>query len=373
MTVSHDAAPLLSVKKIPSANIKVRINSLETSVPEFVLHQEDVIQRARKIFGSRTKLFSRLEPSFFNAKIQTRYTCLSDEWFEKETSIEEKYFLFQEHATSLAEAATYKALNSAQLTPQDIDGIVFISSTGVATPGIDARLLNHIPFRNSIARLPIFGLGCAGGVIGVTRAVQLAKALPGSRILVIVLELCTLAFRYDKLSKSNMIATALFGDGAAAIIIESGHFEGPGIYFGAAGEHTWRDTLNIMGWKVDHHGFDVVFHRSIPDFITSHYRNAFNEFLHNANLSFSEIDRPCSHPGGIKVISALEHVMELPEGTLDTEREVLSEYGNMSSPTVLFVLKKLLQKKIDGRILLTALGPGFSAAFQELTISTNLE
>ncbi len=355
---------------------RVTINSLATCVPKNQIKQNDVLERARAIFGARTSLFESLEPVFHNANIDTRYTSLEDNWFEQEADFKEKNKLFEIEATQLAKNAAEQALDEINMKAEDIDALIFVSSTGIATPSIDARLMNHMPFRSDVIRLPIFGLGCAGGVLGISRAAQMIKSSPNMNALIIVLELCTLAFRYDRLTKSNLVATALFGDGAAAMVISSSDkthkTHSPALAtFGVHGEHTWPDTLNIMGWQVDAHGFDVVFHRKIPEFVKESYLPALQKFLASHKLSNSDIDRPCCHPGGAKVIDALEHTFELPTGSLDAERKVLANYGNMSSPTVLFVLKELIDKNIKGRVLMSALGPGFTAAFQEIFLGEN--
>lgn len=229
--------------------------------------------------------------------------------------------------------------------------------------------MNVMPFRPDILRLPVFGLGCAGGVIGLSRAAQMAAAMPGSRCLLIVVELCTLAFRYDRLTKSNLVATALFGDGAAAAVVSNGAERGdaarvPIGAIGPGGEHLWRDTLNVMGWDIDDQGFDVIFHRDIPQIVAGAFDEAMTNFLQKAGIGRDQIDRPCCHPGGVKVLDALENVFALDLGGLDAERAVLRGYGNMSAPTVLFVLDELRRRGQGCQLLMTALGPGFTGAFQ---------
>ncbi|MEJ0097399.1 MAG: type III polyketide synthase [Bauldia sp.] len=227
-----------------------------------------------------------------------------------------------------------KALSGAGLSAGDIDAIVCVSSTGIMTPSLDARLMNLLPFRRNTMRLPIFGYGCAGGVLGLSRAAQLAASRPGMRVLLIVVELCTMAIRHDRATPSNIVATALFGDGAAAAVIESGapgsagedDARGLGT-IGVGGEHTWQDTLDIMGWRVDGLGLDVIFHYSIPSVIADEYPAALLGFLRANGMTLADIARPCCHPGGIKVIEALEDVLGYERGDFDAERAVLRDYG----------------------------------------------
>ncbi|RIA56666.1 type III polyketide synthase [Dichotomicrobium thermohalophilum] len=363
----HQREPIASRQPhAPSAQLL----GLATAVPAQCLDQRTVIENARRIFGGRTNLFGTLESVYTNAQIDTRYACQPLDWFNAPAGIADKTRSYETHATGLAQHAADRALADASLAAGDIDAIVFVSSTGIATPSIEARLMNIMPFRPDVQRLPVFGLGCAGGVSGMTRAAQMAVAQPGARVLLIVVELCTLAFRYDRLTKSNLVATALFGDGAAAAVLSSeGGGEAPLGALGAGGEHLWQNTLNVMGWDVDDQGFDVIFHRDIPQIVAGAFNDAMHSFLERVGLDPAAIDRPCCHPGGVKVLDALEDVFGIERGGLEAERDVLRGYGNMSAPTVLFVLDELRRRGARGQLLMTALGPGFTGAFQLLTLN----
>ncbi len=359
-----------SMAASPVAAHDVRLLSLVTRVPAHVLPQERVREQAKAYFSQRTGLFDHLEPVFANARIATRYACQPFDWYLEQRNFGEKSRLYAEHATALCLGAATDALAAAALEAAEIDAIVVVSTTGVVTPSLDARLMNLLPFRRDTIRLPIFGLGCAGGVLGLTRAAQLARSRPRMRVLLLVVELCTMAIRHDRASPSNIVATALFGDGAAAAILESDGRGGlvgatPAIArIGIGGEHCWPDTLDIMGWHVDGHGLDVIFSSSIPQVVTDDYPEALAGFLSRSGLRRADFVRPCCHPGGVKVIEALESVYDLAPGELDAEREILSQYGNMSAPTVLFVLNRLIAKALSGPVLMSSLGPGFTAAFQ---------
>lgn len=350
--------------------------ALTTALPPHRIDQDDVRASAKATFGSRTGIFEHLEPVFSNARIETRYACQPFDWYLKPHDFGEKSALYAENATTLALEATNTALAAAGLNADEIDAIVCVSSTGVLTPPLDARLMNLLPFRRDTARLPIFGYGCAGGVLGFSRAVEMARARPGARVLLVVIELCTMAIRHDRWAPSNIVATALFGDGAAAAIIggPGGGQSGGGstaslATAGAAGEHCWQDTLDIMGWRVDGLGLDVIFHSSIPTVIAEDYPAALFAFLERHGMSLADIARPCCHPGGVKVLDALEDVFGLARDALDAERAVLRDFGNMSAPTVLFVLKELIARRVAGPLLMSSLGPGFCAAFQMLSLT----
>jgi alkylresorcinol/alkylpyrone synthase len=215
-------------------------------------------------------------------------------------------------------------------------------------------------FRADVERVPVFGLGCAGGVSGLSIASRLACSRPGSIVLLVAVEVCTLAFRLDELTKANMVATALFGDGAAACVLKA--YDGGGAAVEMSGQHTWPDTLDIMGWRIDPQGFGVIFDRAIPPFAQAHIAPAVAGILARGGLALEDVDRFACHPGGSKVIAALERALSLEQGSLDHERAVLADYGNMSSPTVLFVLDRILRAGLPSRTLLTAMGPGFTSS-----------
>lgn len=335
--------------------------SLATAVPDFTLTTEDVIREATDIFAGRHGDFQRMMPVFANTGIERRYSVKPYAWFRAEKGWPERTEAFIEGASSLFRKAAVAALREAGVEAKDIATIVMVSSTGVATPSIEARVLHELGFRDDVRRVPVFGLGCAGGVSGLSLGARLAEAEPGSQVLVMVIELCTLAFRPDEMTKSNIVATALFGDGAAACVVSTagdGHGE-----IEHAGEHTWPETTDVMGWRTDPQGFGAIFSRSIPDLAASDLRPAADGFLARHGKAFSDIDRYSFHPGGAKVITALEAAFELQTGTLADERAVLAGYGNMSAPTVLFVLKRALEKRSSGRRFISALGPGFTASF----------
>jgi alkylresorcinol/alkylpyrone synthase len=282
------------------------------------------------------------------------------EWFFQPKGWRERSELYLAAATPLYERAARAALAAASLRGCDIDQIVTVSSTGVATPTLEARCMESLGFRSDVARAPVFGLGCAGGVTGLSIAARLAAAEPGSRVLFVCLELCTLSFRLEAPSQADIVATALFGDGAAACVLQAGE-EGFAQIAGVA-EHTWPDTLDIMGWRVEPDGLGVIFAQQIPPFARKHLRPAMERMLAAQGLGLEDVDRFVCHPGGTKVVEALESALELGQGALDHEREVLADHGNMSAPTVLFVLDRLRRKPLPARSVLAALGPGFTAS-----------
>jgi alkylresorcinol/alkylpyrone synthase len=334
--------------------------SLATSVPPNVLLQKDVLAASWEVFGPRFPQFETLSSIFSNTGITKRHGVKPLEWYLQPRGWPERTKAFLEGAEALFVEAAGKALASAHLDASDIDTIVTVCSTGIATPSLEARVAGRMGFRSDVSRVPVFGLGCAGGVSGVSIAARLAQAQPGTNVLLVAVELCSLALRHDELTKANIVATSLFGDGAAALILRAG--DGGATRIENSGEHLWPDTLGIMGWNVDPEGFGVIFQRTIPNFVTENLSPAMVQILARMQLSMADIDRFICHPGGARVISALETALELHQGTLDHERQIIADYGNMSAPTVLFVLERARAAGLPARSLLTALGPGFTAS-----------
>ena len=283
------------------------------------------------------------------------------EWYGQARPWEERNAVYLEEAERLWLEAASLALDRAGVSPGEVGVVVTVSTTGVATPSLEARAGPKLGLSPQAIRTPVFGLGCAGGVSGLSLAARLAEARPGTAVLLVVVELCTLSVRPGEASKTNVVATALFGDGAAAAVLRTG--EGSGRRIGAVGEHTWPDTLDIMGWRVDPAGLGVVLDANLPAFVQRRFAEASTKFFRSAELKPADVARFVCHPGGAKVLPALEASLGIGEGVLDHERAVLAEFGNMSAPTVFFVLERVLAADMPGRLAAAALGPGFTASF----------
>jgi alkylresorcinol/alkylpyrone synthase len=283
------------------------------------------------------------------------------EWYDRAHGWAERNRVYIASALDLLEATAIRLLDRAGIGKHQVDAVVTVSTTGIATPSLDALLIERMGLRSDVRRLPIFGLGCAGGVIGLARAADQALAAPGETVLFLVVELCALSFRRDDWTKSNIVATALFGDGAAGALLST---EGGGHAIIAAGEHTWPGTLEVMGWDVADDGFSAVFSRDIPQFVATRFRAVADGFLARHGLAVEDIDRFVCHPGGAKVVTALEQAFGLRHGALAAARDALRDYGNMSAATVMFVLEQMLNEAPQWRLaLMNALGPGFTAGF----------
>lgn len=344
----------------PARNASPRIASLATAVPAYRISQQDALALGEGLFGGRAAWFERMRGAYLNAGIDSRYSCVPLDWYAQPHGWPERAALYRDNALSLLQDAAQTALERASLIAQQVDALVLVSSTGIATPTLDALLMDRMPFRPDVIRLPIFGLGCAGGVLGLNHAARLAEVRPGSVVLLLVAELCGLTFRAGDHSKGNVIATALFGDGAAALLLAT-DAGGPAIR--AGGEHRWPGSRDVMGWRVDPDSLGVIFSRDIPDLVRHDLPGPLDAFLARQGLTRRDIAGYACHPGGAKVVQALEAVFGLPQGALAHERDILRRYGNMSAATALFVLDRALAQGLAGLTLMTALGPGFTAGF----------
>jgi alkylresorcinol/alkylpyrone synthase len=347
--------------------VPVGVLSLATASPPFTLSQRDAEQAARDLFTERFPQFERMASVFSTAGVRTRQIVRPIEWYLEPRGWPERGAAYIEGAVELFVDAATGALSQAGLTGSDVDVIVTVSSTGIATPSLEARAMGRMGFRPDAVRVPVFGLGCAGGVSGLALAAKLAAATPGARVLFVAVELCSLAFRLDELSKADIVATAIFGDGAAACVLST---SGEGFAsITSSAENTWPDTVDIMGWRVDPTGLGVIFARSIPSFARANLRPAMERMLSDQSLSIEEVDRFVCHPGGMKVIEALEETLSIGQGRLDHERDVLGDHGNMSAPTALFVLDRARRKGLPATSVMAALGPGFTASTVALKLA----
>jgi alkylresorcinol/alkylpyrone synthase len=341
-------------------------------VPPHVAHQSDAKGIVAQLFADVVGVDPRLLQVFEHAQIEKRSICMPLEWYAADHTFEEKNALYVEHATRLAVVATRAVLERASLEPADVDHVVFVSSTGIATPSIDALLANRLAFRTDVRRTPIWGLGCAGGAAGLARARDFALADPGARVLLVALELCSLTFQHHDLSKRNLVATSLFGDGAAAALVT-----GAGAANGHGGGHRplellasrstfWPDTLDVMGWTVDGDGLHVVFSRDIPTIVRERVRPSLLAFLEAHGLGLETLGHLVAHPGGVKVLRAYTEALGLAPDALRHARAVLKDHGNMSSPSCLFVLERFLEAGEIGEgehAVVASLGPGFAAEY----------
>ncbi|WRP05014.1 3-oxoacyl-[acyl-carrier-protein] synthase III C-terminal domain-containing protein [Rossellomorea aquimaris] len=346
-----------------------KILSVETEIPPVKITQNEAAEFAKQLFSKSFKDIGRLLSVFENGEIDSRYFVKDIDWFSEEHTFQEKNDEFIHHAVDLGSKVVKKSLSRHQLTLEDIDAIITISTSGIATPSIEARIMNHLPFSSHVKRIPIWGLGCAGGASGLSRAYEYCLAFPKANVLVLSIELCSLTFQHGDRSKSNLIGTSLFADGVACAVICGDDSQVlkdisnplPTIF--ATQSTLLRDSLDVMGWEVKNNGLYVVFSKDIPTLVKNWLRPNVEEFINANDLRLEDIKHFVAHPGGRKVIEAYQEALGMDESMTSESMKVLKEYGNMSSVTILYVLKEFMNKGCErGDIGLgTALGPGFSS------------
>lgn len=345
----------------------VQIAGIASAVPEQRIDQaatRDIVLAIAPELRSHEALFN-------NTGVKTRYSCVPLSWHAQPQSWSSRAVVFQEAAADLLERVARQCTDRAGMALTDIEAIVTVSTTGLAVPSLDAILANRLGLSATVERLPIFGLGCAGGVSGLARAARLAQSLPQGNVLLLVVELCTINCRSTDHSIKNFISTALFGDGAAGVLLRrkpksDGSRSMPRVI--ASGEHMWPRTEHMMGWSIEDDGFGVVLSPDIPRCARDDVRPALDAFLARQGLALTDLAGIIMHPGGRKVLEAFQDALELPREAFRHAWDILSEYGNMSSPTALFVLERALSTGATGRHLLAALGPGFTVSFCLLDI-----
>lgn len=342
-----------------------QVISVGTATPPYTIDQTTAREFAKKLFADHFPDIERYLPIFENTHIHTRAISKPLHWFEKEHSFKERNDWYVELSCELGEKAITSCLQKGNMSPREVDHIIFISTTGFATPSIDAHLIQRLGFSSHVKRTPIWGLGCAGGVAGLARAYEYVKAFPEQHVLVLSIELCSLTFRKQDRSKSNLVATSLFADGAAAVLISGEQVKHKESYpkICSVQSTIWDDSLDVMGWDLESDGLKVIFSRDIPTIVKKYIPQVITTFLQQEGLRLEDITRMIFHPGGRKVLEAYEQALDLPKELFQTAYDVLHEYGNMSSTTVLFILERELCKPAKQREwgLMSALGPGFSS------------
>ncbi len=339
-----------------------KIAAIATAVPEFKVEQATVCEIVSNHFSGRLDELKRLLPVFSNAGITTRYFSRPMDWMVQPHSLEERNKAYTHCATNLSAAAALKLIEQNEMSPEDFDYIIYVNTTGLSTPSIDARLINKLSLRPDIHRTPIWGLGCAGGAAGLAHAYRYLLGHPEGKVLLIATELCGLTFLADDYSKSNLVATALFSEGSAAVLLAGDKVDIGGMEIIGTKSTFYPDSLDVMGWNIVSKGLQVIFAQRIPDIVKEHASKDIDDFLRTHSLSLKDISAYLFHPGGTKVIKAYETALDLTNNELSLSWDILSEYGNISSVTVLFILERFMNQNrqgSDGYGLITALGPGF--------------
>ncbi|HJS18549.1 MAG TPA: 3-oxoacyl-[acyl-carrier-protein] synthase III C-terminal domain-containing protein [Anaerolineales bacterium] len=344
------------------------IVSTKTGFPEHYYPQNTLLTAAQEEWKKkRASILKPLEQFYANVKVKGRYLAWPLERYKEPTTFEERNNAYIETALELGEQTICALLDQVQMSPQEIDQLTTISSTGIAVPALDARLMNRIPFSRRMKRLPLFGLGCVGGAAGIARTADYLQGHPGETVILLAVELCSLTIQRDDLSLANLVASGLFGDGAAAVLMvgddhSMAQADMPRVIDSQS--QFFPGTEHIMGWDVTDSGFKVLLSADIAQLAQSEIRPSMEAFLGRHSLTIADIDHWLVHPGGPRVIRALEEGLGLPDEALSLSWESLAEAGNISSASVLMVLDKTmkrLQPQAGERGLLMAMGPAFCA------------
>lgn len=327
------------------------------------IEQQEAKKHALEMFSVNFPEAKRLIFAFDNTEIKYRNLCKPLSYYSTPNTFEERNNEYIATTLAYAVQAVEESIEKASINKDDITDILFVSTSGLATPSMDALIINKLRLNPHINRIPVWGLGCGGGVSGMAKANTLAKANPDAVVLLVAVELCSLTLIKSDYSKSNFIGSSLFSDGIAACIIKGdNHKNNNNATYLASSSKLYYDSLEVMGWDFQDSGFKVLFSKDIPTFINEHIKDDIDQFLTKHNLQLGDIKNFIFHPGGKKVLDAYAVALAVEGDFMKNTREVMNNYGNMSSATVLYVLEKFMREGFeDGYGLMLAMGPGFSS------------
>jgi alkylresorcinol/alkylpyrone synthase len=341
----------------------MQIAAVGKALPPHYYSQEELLSAFRRVWSGRLHNQQRLESLHQNVLVGGRHLTLPIEQYEEKiTSWGAANDVWIEEAQELGEIAIRDALQQAGLQTGDVGSFIFVSVTGIATPSVDARLMNRLRLPSNVRRVPIFGLGCVAGAAGISRAADYLRAYPNQVAVLLSVELCSLTLQLQDLSIPNLISSGLFGDGAAALVMvgEGRPATGPRVV--ATRSIFYPDSERVMGWDISEKGFQVVLSAQVPEVVRQHLRHDVDSFLADHGLTRSDITSWVAHPGGPRVLEAMQESLEIPRQALSLTWDSLEKVGNLSSASVLFVLEDTMRHRRPepgSRGLLLALGPGF--------------
>jgi alkylresorcinol/alkylpyrone synthase len=338
----------------------MQIVAVGRSLPAHYFAQQDLLEALSTLWAGRFHNPGRLEQIHGNVRVEGRYLALPIEDYEKLRGFGDANAAFIDCGLELGEQAIRAALAAAGLSPVDVDHIFSVTVTGICAPSLDARLANRLPLRSDVKRTPIFGLGCVAGAAGIARAADYLRAFPDETAVLLSVELCSLTLQRGDASIANVIASGLFGDGAAAVVLRGANTRAQGPRILATRSIFYPHTERVMGWDVADGGFQVVLSADVPK-LAAELRPDVDRFLTDQGIDLSEIEVFVCHPGGPKVLEAIEESLSLPPEALAHSWKHLSRVGNLSSASVLFVLGEVLDEQPEPGAfgLLLAMGPGF--------------
>ena len=341
----------------------MRIAAVGKAFPPNYYSQQELLEAFREVWAGEFFNMERLERLHKNVLVGGRHLALPLEQYQERMQTWGKANdAWIEVAQEIGEEAIRQALDRAALAPEEVDNLIFVTVTGIATPSIDARLMNRLGLPSRVRRQPIFGLGCVAGAAGIARAADYVRAYPDQISVLLSVELCSLTLQLKDLSIPNLISSGLFGDGAAAVVVAGEQRPASGPRVVATRSVFYPDSEQVMGWDVSERGFQVVLSAEVPEVVRRHLRHDVDAFLADEGLSRADIGSWVAHTGGPKVLAAMEESLELEPDALAATWKSLEEVGNLSSTSVLLVLEEMMynHRPAAGSFgLLLALGPGF--------------
>jgi len=340
-----------------------RIASVAPTLPEFVYTQQQITTELAPLISSVPARRSVLERLHAASGISRRHTALPLERYRELGTFRQTNDIFIEVATELGEQAITAALAQAGLQSTDVDFIMFTSVTGISAPSVDALLVSRLGLRPNVKRLPSFGLGCVGGASGIARVNDYLAGHPTEVGVLLSVELCSLTLQRDDETMANFVATGLFGDGAAAVVLVGDDRPEPGIRILDTRSSFYPDTTEVIGWNVGHTGFEIVLTPGVAEVIERHFPDEVTAFLADNSLTIADVNAWIAHPGGPKILDAFAESLDLDPSVFAVSWETLDRVGNLSSAAVLHVLAATIAEGRRGAGLLFALGPGVSAEF----------
>jgi alkylresorcinol/alkylpyrone synthase len=340
----------------------LRIASVGRALPPHFYDQDTLLAALRRRWAGQIFNLDRMERLHRNVLVGGRHLALPIEEYDGLTTWGKANDAWIRVAQEVGGAAVLDALGKAGLKTDDVDAIFSVSVTGIATPSIEARLINRLGLPTRIKRIPIFGLGCVAGAAGIARAADYVRAFPDQVAVLLSVELCSLTLQSEDLSIPNLIASGLFGDGAAAVVVVGAERAEPGPRIVATRSIFYPDSERVMGWDISENGFRIVLSADVPNVVRDYVRQDVDSFLAEHGLTRSDIASWVCHPGGPKVLEAMQETLELPDGALDVTWNSLRTVGNLSSTSVLLVLADTLadhRPPAGSYGILMAMGPGF--------------
>ncbi|HEV8712253.1 MAG TPA: 3-oxoacyl-[acyl-carrier-protein] synthase III C-terminal domain-containing protein [Candidatus Binatia bacterium] len=334
-----------------------------TAHPSYCYDQDEILRSLPVWLAENTQLLALAQRVFRNAAVQTRYGCRPLLDLVNPLSIAEASILYRQQACALGEQVARECLQQAQIDPAAIDLVITTSCTGFMIPSLDAYLANALGFSTHIKRLPVTELGCAAGAAALARASDYLQAFPDHVVLVVSVELPSLTFQVRDLSAANIVSSALFGDGAAAVVLHGGAMGGkPRVL--AAESTLFLRTTGLMGFELKDAGLHILLSAEIPEVVCAAVPDLLTHFLDRQGLTVADLSHFLLHPGGRRVLDGLSQCLGLSAEQTAVSRAILRDYGNLSSASVLFILDRFLTTEYvrPGDLgLILAFGPGFSA------------